>query len=84
MLVLLAACAGGAGGQPVAGAVENDSAAIAKLDRAIRLRPGDAALYVNRGALYARAGDLDAAIADDTTAIGLNKADALAWRNRAA
>ena len=56
--------------------------AIADLNEAIRLDPKDAAVYANRGGVYAMKGDFDAAIADCTEAIRLDPKNAKAYNTR--
>ena len=60
----------------------DDDAAIADYTEAIRLDPGDAEAYYNRGVIYAHKGDYDAAVADYTEAIRLDPGDATAYYNR--
>ena len=63
---------------------ENDPAkALEALSRALELKP-DAAIYFNRGTIYAGAEDWELAAADFTAAIGLDPEDPDTWRHRAA
>ena len=61
----------------------DDSAALADLDAAIRLSPGDVAALHNRGRIRARRGDHTGAVADNLEALRLRPDDARTCNNLA-
>src|SRR5207245_7301227 len=56
--------------------------ALADYTTAIRIHPGFALAWYNRGTARHARGDLDGAIADLTASIRLNPRDPRAWNNR--
>ncbi|MFN0141629.1 MAG: TonB family protein [Pyrinomonadaceae bacterium] len=60
----------------------NLDAAMADLDKALELRPGDAGSYVDKGTIFTRKENYEAAIEQYSKAIELNPNYALAFYNR--
>ena len=56
--------------------------ALAKLDRALALRPGSGQLHFHRGIVREGAGDLVGALADYDRSVALDPGVAMAWYNR--
>jgi len=56
--------------------------ALADYDEAIRLKPGDGEFHVNRGATYARLGDLDKALEDISTGLKFKPDHGVGYLNR--
>ena len=59
----------------------NAEAALVEYDKAIRIDPKMAEVYLSRGNIYAERGNGEAALADYTKVIELNPADGLAYYN---